>query len=43
MNDANLSEAEFLAHEAELAKTALSNSLAELKGSIAQAGNIKLD
>jgi hypothetical protein len=39
---ANLSEAEFLAHEAELAKTALSNSLAELKGSIAQAGNIKL-
>lgn len=39
---ANLSEAEFLAHEAELAKTALSNTLAELKGSFAQAGNIKL-
>jgi hypothetical protein len=31
-----------LAHEAELAKTALSNTLAELKGSFAQAGNIKL-
>jgi hypothetical protein len=39
---ANLSEAEFLAHEAELAKTALSNTLSELKGSFSQAGNIKL-
>ena len=38
----NLSEAEFLTHEAELAKTALSNTLAELIGSFAQAGNLKL-
>jgi hypothetical protein len=38
----NLSEAEFLAHEAELAKTALSNTLGEIKADLARAGNIKL-
>jgi len=38
----NLTEAEFLAHEAELARTALSNTLGEIKNDLAKAGNIKL-
>jgi hypothetical protein len=38
----NLSEAEFLAHEAELAKTALGNTLDEIKTELAKAGNLKL-
>jgi hypothetical protein len=38
----NLTEAEFLAHEAELAKTALGNTLDEIKTELAKAGNIKL-
>jgi hypothetical protein len=39
---AKLTESEFLTHEAELAKTALSNTLRELQGDFAKAGNIKL-
>jgi hypothetical protein len=38
----NLTEAEFLAHEAELAKTALGNTLGEIKADLAKAGNFKL-
>jgi hypothetical protein len=38
----NLTEAEFLTHEAELAKTALGNTLDEIKTELAKAGNIKL-
>jgi hypothetical protein len=37
-----LTEAEFLAHEADLAKTAISNALAELKTNVAKAADVKL-
>jgi hypothetical protein len=38
----NLSEAEFLAHEAQLAKTAIGNALADMKSELAKAVDIKL-
>jgi hypothetical protein len=38
----NLTEAEFLAHEADLAKSAISKVLAELKANAAKAGDVKL-
>ena len=41
-NYSKLTEAEFLEHEADLAKTAISNALAELKGNLAKAGDLKL-
>jgi hypothetical protein len=41
-NYGKLTEAEFLVHEAELAKTAMSTALADLKGNLAKVGDIKL-
>jgi hypothetical protein len=41
-NYSKLTEAEFLAHEADLAKTAIGNALAELKANLAKAGDVKL-
>jgi len=41
-NYGHLSEAEFLAQEAELAKTAIGSALAEMKSELAQAADIKL-
>jgi hypothetical protein len=41
-NYSKLTEAEILAHEADLAKTAIGNVLAELKTNVAKAGDIKL-
>jgi hypothetical protein len=41
-NYSKLTEAEILAHEAELAKSAISNVLAELKTNVAKAGDVKL-
>jgi ElaB/YqjD/DUF883 family membrane-anchored ribosome-binding protein len=38
----NLTEAEFLAHEADLAKTAMSTAFGELKANLARAADIKL-
>jgi hypothetical protein len=38
----NLTESEFLTHQAELARTAISGALAELKTELSKAGNVKL-
>jgi hypothetical protein len=41
-NYAKLTEAEFLSHEAELAKTAIGNALSEFKTELAKAGDVRL-